>query len=79
MTTFRDQIQASFPCTHHWPHAYIGDADAVLAMPEMQAIRKALTELSTVCCDPCRRIAMQDASVPEHVIDWALNTTPGAK
>jgi len=51
-----------------------GAADDVLAMPEMQAIRRVLRELTTQYHFASARAVLmcQPFSLPVHVIDWVL-------
>ena len=77
MTTFRDAIQAAFDYTSDPTHdAYIGDADAVLNMPEMQDVRRVLRQLArTVGLGEGLGITdtLEAHHLPEHVIAWVID------
>ena len=76
MTTFRDAIyDAAWVQIEANGYFDRECANAVLAMPEMQAIRRVLRfDFDGWCCDDCRDAHLADLDLPEHVIDWVLGT-----
>jgi hypothetical protein len=53
-----------------------GFADAVLAMPEMRAIRKALVEHCSMYHHHDPRLLLLALGLPESVIAWVLEDQP---
>lgn len=79
MSTFRGAIAEACLCADAYDHMdqY---ADAVLAMPEMRALRMALVGYADIgrSCDDgtygaSRRDDMRLNGVPESIIDWVLD------
>ena len=78
MTEFRDAI--AYTLLDSWPNTYT--ADAVLAMPEMQAIRKALIHATYNAArhaypaapePPMATYMRERCELPDSVIAWVLD------
>jgi hypothetical protein len=79
MSTFRDAIAQAINDTV-WAELEptpenLTEADAVLAMPEMQAIRKALAFGGEALTDYMKSpdVGLRSIDVPEHIIAWVLD------
>lgn len=73
--SLRDAIMRQVDPLHEDATAYRpeGVAIAVLAMPEMQAIRRALrSDGVDWCCEDCWLKWAQPFDLPQSVIDWVL-------
>lgn len=76
MNAFRDAIAASIDCTYFFgldepyeENVPVTEANAILAMPEMQAIRLALHALTK---EYERQRLVLGIYLPESVITWVL-------
>jgi hypothetical protein len=69
VSTFRDDIAVR--CAAKSGLSPWNKADAVLAMPEMQAIRKALRHVASLHINP--RSYLAAFGLPESVIAWVMD------